>query len=248
MAITESEESQDRGVARNERLHSVTFDHPLREAMDARSFWRRTVLTDPDAGILILGPRGRIHSINETAGEILFGKPTGALLGLMLFDALPVALAAERTAFYQHALRTERPLLANSVWRGVRCRERWELLPGDARLAGQVLWTVRRTPIPWGGRVENGLDLVNARENDWGALATLSERERSILVLLAEGCSHGQIARRLGIEGRELLRLKRSLRTKLGARGTADLIRHALLAGFVDPDVQAHAPGEGAHG
>jgi DNA-binding CsgD family transcriptional regulator len=226
----------DRGVARHERLHTADFDHPLHEAMEARAFWRNTVLSDPDAGFCIIGARARFVSVNEGAALILLGRAAGSFYGLSFFDIFPVDLAAERTAYYHHVLRTERALLVNSVWRGIRCRERWELLPGDARLAGQVLWQVRRSPIPWAGRFELGCDVLSATRNDWGPLAPLDERERSALALIAGGHTNSQIGTRLKITGREALGLKQSIRKKLRVRTTAQLTRIAMMAGLVAPE------------
>lgn len=227
---------ENRGVARHERLNAPDFDHPLREAMDARAFWRNAVLSDPDAGFSIVGARGRFFAISENASDVLLGSEPRQLHGLSFFDVFPVGIAAERTAFYQHVLRSERPLLVNSVWRGVRCRERWELLPGDARLAGQVLWMVRRTPIPWPAKFDLTLDVLDARENDWGPLAPLTQQEREALGLIAAGNSVAQCAERLRIARADAAALKRGIRRKLGVRTTAGMVRMALQAGLLGPD------------
>jgi DNA-binding CsgD family transcriptional regulator len=226
-------EPSDRGVARHERVHAADFDHPLREAMDARAFWRNTVLTDPDAGFAIIGGRGRIFAINDTSAQILLGVNSAPLYGLSLFDVLPEAIAAERMTFYQHVIRTERALLVNSVWRGVRCRERWELLPGDARLAGQVLWMLRRTPIQWPVKYDLGLDVQSAQHNDWGALEKVDEQEMAVLGLIAAGCKTGEIAAKLGIAAEEVVVAKEQLRIKTGANSREALSRLAILAGLV---------------
>ena len=227
---------EERGVARNERLSAPDFDHPLREAMEARAFWRNTVLSDPDAGFCIIGARARFQSVNQNAAEILLGREAGSLYGLCFFDAFPLEIAAERTAFYQHVLRTERPLLVNAVWRGICCRERWERLPGDARLAGQVLWQVRSTPVPWSCQYDLGVDVLAATQNDWGPLAALTEQERAILGQIAAGASTAQISARLRLPGRQVLRHKQDIRAKLHTRSTAALIRHGLLSGLAPRD------------
>jgi DNA-binding CsgD family transcriptional regulator len=222
----------DRGIARSERLHHADFDHPLREAMEARAFWRNAVLSDPDAGFCIIGTRARFHSVNQSAADILLGREASTLYGLSFFDVFPVDVAAERTAFYQHVLRAERPLLVNSVWRGLRTRERWELLPGDARLAGQVLWQLRLTPTPWPDRYDLGLDVLTAKQNDWGPLASLSPLERQILGHIASGATTAQIAARLDLYPADIPGHRRAIRRKLGARSTAAMIRQAILAGL----------------
>ena len=224
---------RDRGVARSERLNAPEFDHPLREAMDARAFWRNAVLSDPDAGFSIVGARGRLFAVSENAADILLGLEPGPLHGLSFFDIYPVGIAAERTAFYHHVLRTERPLLVNAIWRGVRCRERWELLPGDARLAGQVLWMVRRTPIPWPAKYDLTLDVLDARENDWGPLTPLTADERTALAHIATGSDNAQLGVALGVPGSEAAAVRRNIRRKLGVKTTAGMVRLALQAGLM---------------
>jgi DNA-binding CsgD family transcriptional regulator len=228
-------EEENRGVARHERLHAPDFDHPLREAMDARAFWRNAVLSDPDAGFTIVGARGRFLAISENAAEMLLGASGRPLHGLSFFDLFPVGIAAERTAFYQHVILSERPLLVNSVWRGVRCRERWELLPGDARLAGQVLWMVRRTPIPWPAKFDLTLDVLDARENDWGPLSVLNQTERDALAHLAAGENNQELAKALHATPAEAAAMKRQIRRKLGVKTTAAMVRLALQAGLMTP-------------
>jgi DNA-binding CsgD family transcriptional regulator len=127
-------------------------------------------------------------------------------------------------------------MLVTSVWRGVRCRERWQLLPGDAGLAGQVLWIVHRSPVPWPAPVEGDIHVLRARSVDWGPLAPLSERERETLALIGAGLSSEEISRRTGRPARDVLREKTAIRRKLGGATTAAMVRLALMAGLVDPD------------
>jgi DNA-binding CsgD family transcriptional regulator len=228
-------EPRNRGVARHERVHGDDFDHPLREALDARAFWRTAVLSDPDAGYAILDARGRFLSVNDIAADALLGVHGAPLLGLTLHDVLPREIAAERTSFLQRVLRSERPMLVTSVWRGVRCRERWQLLPGDAGLSGQVLWILHRSPVPWPAPVDVSIHSQRARWNDWGPLAPLTEGERSLLGLIGRGLSSEEIARRTGRPLGEVLREKGAIRRKLGGAATATMVRLAVLAGLVEP-------------
>ncbi len=63
--------------------------------------------------------------------------------------------------------------------------------------------------------------------------ATLSEREREILLLLAQGLSNQEIADRLAITQSTLQTHRAHILDKLGLRSTADLIKYAVQHGLV---------------
>jgi DNA-binding CsgD family transcriptional regulator len=95
---------------------------------------------------------------------------------------------------------------------------------------------VRRTPIPWPAKFDLTLDVLDARENDWGPLAPLTQQEREALGLIAAGNSVAQCAERLRIARADAAALKRGIRRKLGVRTTAGMVRMALQAGLLAPD------------
>ena len=61
-----------------------------------------------------------------------------------------------------------------------------------------------------------------------GPLDTLSEREREVLVLVAEGHTSQQIADRLFLSVKTIESHKQSLKTKLSADSPAQLVRLAV--------------------
>jgi two-component system, LuxR family, response regulator FixJ len=61
-------------------------------------------------------------------------------------------------------------------------------------------------------------------------LANLTEREREVLALVAEGYTSREIGDKLGISGRTVDVHRANLLSKTGARNTADLIRLAIAA------------------
>ena len=63
--------------------------------------------------------------------------------------------------------------------------------------------------------------------------ATLSEREREVLLLLAQGVSNQEIADRLAITSSTLQTHRAHVLEKLGLRTTADLIKYAVQHGLV---------------
>jgi two-component system response regulator NreC len=66
-----------------------------------------------------------------------------------------------------------------------------------------------------------------------GGYATLSEREREVLLLLAQGVSNQEIADRLAITQSTLQTHRAHILEKLGLRTTADLIKYAVQHGLV---------------
>ncbi len=66
-----------------------------------------------------------------------------------------------------------------------------------------------------------------------GGYGTLSEREREVLLLLAEGLSNQEIAERLSISQSTLQTHRAHVLEKLGLRTTADLIKYAVQHGLV---------------
>jgi DNA-binding CsgD family transcriptional regulator/pimeloyl-ACP methyl ester carboxylesterase len=76
-----------------------------------------------------------------------------------------------------------------------------------------------------------------AEQPTWAAVASpradgLSRREGEVLRLLAAGESNSQIARRLGLSTHTIERHVASLYRKIGARGRADAVAHALRNGL----------------
>ena len=65
------------------------------------------------------------------------------------------------------------------------------------------------------------------------ALARLSARERQVLVLLAHGHTHAEIAEQLGISVKTVETHRARLGEKLGLKTRADLVRLALDAGLL---------------
>jgi DNA-binding NarL/FixJ family response regulator len=77
------------------------------------------------------------------------------------------------------------------------------------------------------GRLEAGGD---------DSIDQLTEREREVLQLVAEGHSNLEVAEHLGI-ATETVKIHRAhLRQKLGAHDRGDLVKHAIRAGMIAPD------------
>ena len=82
-------------------------------------------------------------------------------------------------------------------------------------------------PMEWVGDIANGLD----RQRDLEV--KLTEREREVLVVAAEGLTAREIADRLGVAERTITTHLGRIYGKLGVSGRIAAIRHAASAGLV---------------
>lgn len=73
-----------------------------------------------------------------------------------------------------------------------------------------------------------------------GSGTELSERERVVLQLLAEGLSSKQIAARLGLSGRTVENHRASIMKRTGLRSIPALVLHAVRLGLVDASLPSN--------
>ena len=84
--------------------------------------------------------------------------------------------------------------------------------------------------------------LVKAQSGRQGSAEKLTEREREILQLVAEGHSNQAIANRLFLSVKTVEAHKAHIMGKVGAQRTADLIRYALRKGIISFDAELGEP------
>jgi len=92
--------------------------------------------------------------------------------------------------------------------------------------------------------IAEGLVFANLRA-PLHPLDDLSSRDLEMLRLLAQGRTLPQIADTLGIAYKTAANSSSRIKTKLGASGTADLIRIAIRSGLLDRDAGQSAASEG---
>jgi DNA-binding NarL/FixJ family response regulator len=82
---------------------------------------------------------------------------------------------------------------------------------------------------------ENAIEayLQRSQDQSFDPYETLTDRERQILQLVAEGLSGTEIAKRLVISARTVEVHRSKLMRKLGLKGEKDLIRFALRRGLI---------------
>jgi two-component system, NarL family, response regulator NreC len=79
------------------------------------------------------------------------------------------------------------------------------------------------------------VDAMGSGQNRRTTLAQLTEREREVLVLIAEGLSAKEIASQLGHAPKTAEAHRASLMRKLGAHKTSTLVRYAIRHGLIVP-------------
>lgn len=77
--------------------------------------------------------------------------------------------------------------------------------------------------------------VARPREATAEALATLTDREREVLELIAEGLSSKEIASRLGVSLKTIESHRSNLMDKLGIHKVSGLVRFAIRAGMIAP-------------
>jgi DNA-binding NarL/FixJ family response regulator len=70
-----------------------------------------------------------------------------------------------------------------------------------------------------------------------GLYETLTDREREVLNLMAEGCTNLELAERLYISVRTVETHRANVMHKIGLRSQTDVVRYALRRGILPPDV-----------
>jgi two-component system response regulator NreC len=82
---------------------------------------------------------------------------------------------------------------------------------------------------------ERALDayMAQATETPFDPYETLTEREREVLIMVAQGATAAEIATRLSISNRTVESYRARMMHKLGLRTQTDLIRYALRRGLI---------------
>ena len=78
--------------------------------------------------------------------------------------------------------------------------------------------------------------LQKAQEDGFDVLQTLTEREREVLQLVAEGKRNAEIAKRLAISGRTVEAHRAKAMRKIGARTQTDVVIFAIRRGLLPLD------------
>jgi DNA-binding NarL/FixJ family response regulator len=192
--------------------------------------------------------------INTTKGLQVVGEAGDGLVLLNLLRLvtadliiLDIAMPGLRGIEAAHEIRTRHPgmhILFLSMYKSeeflsqaLAIGARGYLLKEDSSMELlQAIETIRNGQTYWSSRL--AIDLARGfRAMGEGTPQTeadpLTGRERQVLKLIAEGSTDRQIGELLFISLRTAQRHHHNIRTKLGIKSTADLVKYAIARGYI---------------
>ena len=139
-------------------------------------------------------------------------------------------------------------LCRETYWNAFSARQPFRLQCRLQRANGEFCW-VEHSGIPhfdesgeFTGFVGATIDISDRKRNVFTPdeasvrlVFALTERERQVLVLIAEGKSTKQAAARLGISYKTADSHRSRILEKLGVHETASMVRYAIRAGLIEP-------------
>jgi DNA-binding NarL/FixJ family response regulator len=198
-------------------IQSRSIGRVVAEASDGADAVEVAVSAEPD--VVVMDMALPTMGGAEATRRIRALLPDVKVLVLSSFEARPSVLDALRAGASGYLLKTAG---ANEVADAIERVAQGELVfPG--RLAGVVLEEFRKLPDSVvDPAVAEG---VVERSSNSPGLKDLTDREREVIALMAEGRSNQAICERLYLSGKTLEKHIRSIFTKLGLQETADAHR-----------------------
>ncbi len=185
------------------------------EAGDGREAIQKTRELEPDIVVMDISmpSMGGV----EATRQILKEKPVAKIVVLSRYDNLSYArslLEAGALGYVpKKAVSTELAAAIRAVYNG------------DVFLHPSIAKEVTK----------NYVQLIQS-ERETEPYERLTDREKEILKLLAEGYSSHQIAERLYLTAKTVLNYRKNIMEKLGVENPAQLIRYAIKMGLGDDD------------
>ena len=142
----------------------------------------------------------------------------------------------------------DRDLCLEAYLKSFSCRQPFRMQYRIERADGEFVW-VEVAGIPryrdngdFAGFMASAADVSDRKrgfftpdEESVRLVFALTERERQVLVLIAEGRSTKQAAERLGISYKTADSHRSRILEKLGVHETASMVRYAIRAGLIEP-------------
>lgn len=98
---------------------------------------------------------------------------------------------------------------------------------GNQFFCGQILETIRKSEI--------NVDDIDIHDFTCEPV-TISDREREIIILIAEGLTNAEIAERLFLSNHTINTHRKNILSKLGVKNTAGIVLYAVKANLVQPN------------
>jgi DNA-binding NarL/FixJ family response regulator len=203
---------------------------------NVREIWDALAL-DSGADVCVLDGDGRLLYVAPLCSWWEKGLSDQSAVGRTMHDLIDREKADERLAIVHLVLKTNRPVVSYSIWRGIRTRSVFRPLVDEARVA-KVVMVLTRGIVPADEARPESLEheVVTIRHEDRGELARLTPREIEILSYIARGLTTQRIADILGRSRKTIEAHRLALGSKLNARNRVELARIAIDAGLIAPD------------
>lgn len=188
-----------------------------------------------------ISPRARRIAIDFVIAPLIAGGILATLLsdmhevvGMPFMFAIPIWMIARR-----------RGALAGSLVAAVLAVTTW-IVWHDATLVAHVNVSLMMLLALLAGldgrrRVAAQAAIATAKAREEERRSTLTKREHDVLALLGTGHTNKEVAAQLGLSVRTIESHRARIVTKLGSSGRADLYRHALELGLLEPEHAAPA-------
>jgi two-component system response regulator NreC len=147
----------------------------------------------------------------DAAREIQAGSPRTKTILLTMYKEEQYVLEALRAGIKGYVLKTQ---AAADLVNAIR-----SALQGETYLSPSISESVVRAALAKGSV----------------AMDALTQREREVLQLIAEGKTNKEVSRQLGMSVKTVESHRRNVMAKLNIHETAGLVRHAIKIGLVQP-------------
>lgn len=206
---------------------------------------------DSGLAVAVVAENGKILYANDAIAHVLDPDhtPGRTITGRTIHDFRSAASADERVRVLKAALDSGDPVVFDATARGVRFR--YVVRPIDQRIDGLRAVLITGRPVSTPRRVgdlldqidpvkpNHGVQFVEAKNNDLGALENLTRRELEVLSYIGQGLSTQAIANKLGRSVKTIEGHRVSLGVKLGVTNRVELARIAIRAGLAPFDASA---------
>lgn len=193
---------------------------------DAAMLWHALYFASKSP-VSIIDVSGRFIAANDILEQLLNVEP-GTLAGRNLSQFFPDGMFEDRIEVIRRVATTGVPENLTGMTWGIDAQCAFRPLPTPVGGVPRVLHVVGPA-----GRDPHGVATTRLKHEDFGPLATLTERERGVLSLIGEGLSTAEIANRLHRSIKTIEWHRASLGVKLQATNRVELAQIAIRLGLV---------------
>lgn len=209
---------------------SITSKHaPADLCRAALSETTQQFLSCVPIGAMIMDAAGVFRYSNAHASR-LAGVPS--LTGQRIEDVVPSSAAIERLGILRGVIESQQTVRVIGVQNGVV--RQWLIFPARGQDGGGGCALIFTTAGASESLGDESIPTVRLEHEDWGHLSELTDRERDVLALIAQGLSTRDIAKSLNRSVKTIEFHRSALGAKLGATNRVELTRIALRAGLVE--------------